>query len=31
MDNLKKVRMDELRTQLHEMDVSSMGGDGLML
>jgi len=30
MDNLKKVRMDELRTQLHEMDVSSMGGDGLM-
>ena len=32
MDALKKVRMDELRTQMHDMEVSSFGGgDGLML
>ena len=31
MDALKKVRMDELRHQMQDMEVSSFGGDGLML
>ena len=31
MDALKKVRMDELRSQMQDMEVSSFGGDGLML
>ena len=31
MDALKKVRMDELRNQMQDMEVSSFGGDGLML
>ena len=31
MDKMKKVQMDELRSQMQEMEVSSFGGDGLML
>ena len=31
MDKMKKVQMDELRAQMQDMEVSSFGGDGLML
>ena len=31
MDKMKKVQVDELRSHMQEMEVSSFGGDGLML